>query len=171
MNDLPIGNLIEGPAERDAIHIAIAPVVAGEELEPGTHVGFDENGLAVTFKSKSIGVVDPFLKYPVEKGQKFWLFLYPKTVTNLRHDWSHPAFKNEPTSGSISMGWLQHFAELHQMTYNDLMAAVEKYVSDGCSVAVIEDDFKQWETPDEFWVHYKAVTGKDGEGNFFGCCV
>jgi hypothetical protein len=23
--------------------------------------------------------------------------------------------------------------------------------------------------PDEFWVHYAAVTGKKGEGSFFSC--
>lgn len=32
MSELNIGKIIEGEAARDAIHIAVAPVVAGEHL-------------------------------------------------------------------------------------------------------------------------------------------
>lgn len=171
MSELNIGKIIEGEAARDAIHVAVAPVVAGEALEPGMHVAFDENGTVVPSPGNRIGIVDPFLRSGVEKGQKFYLFLYPKTVTNLRHDWAHPAFRNEPSAASVSMGWLQHFAELHKMTYNDLMEAVKRFVDGGCSFATIEDEFREWETPPEFWIHYMAVTGQKGDGNFFGCCI
>lgn len=42
-----------------------------------------------------IGIVDPFLGRPVNIGERFWVVLDPASVTNLRHDWDHPAFPAE----------------------------------------------------------------------------
>lgn len=36
---LGIGQIIATEQFRDAIHVAVAPVVAGEQLHPGDHVG------------------------------------------------------------------------------------------------------------------------------------
>lgn len=78
-------------AMRDAIHIAMAPVVAAERLQPGQHIGLLDDGRACA-SDKPIGIVDPFLVDAVLPGHRLWLFLYPGTVTSLRHDWTHPAF-------------------------------------------------------------------------------
>jgi len=94
-----LGRLIEdGDRRRDAIHVAVAPVTASERLAPGQHVGLpgeDDPELAGPGEPP-VGIVDPFLAAPVEKGQRFWLFLYPGTVTGLRHVWTHPAFGAAP---------------------------------------------------------------------------
>lgn len=94
MNYVP--NLGETPAQdarRDAVHVAVAPVIAGESLKPGQHVGMIY-GKAISgpVVGGTIGVVDPFLETDIECGQQFWLFLYPNSVTSLRHVWSHPSF-------------------------------------------------------------------------------
>lgn len=86
-----VGKLLTGSEGRDAIHFALAPIAAGVPLEPGQHVGLFSDGTAKP-TSPHIGIVDPFLRSPVERGQRFWLFLYPNTITGLRHVWTHPAF-------------------------------------------------------------------------------
>ena len=93
---LPIGRLITDPlAGRDAVHVAIAPTTAACELRPGQHV--DQHGRPEGPGAVPVGIVDPFLREPVAAGQRFWLFLYPNTVTSLRHEWTHPAFQtNSP---------------------------------------------------------------------------
>lgn len=97
-----LGELCSEDARRDCVHVAVAPVVAGMDLDPGWKVRLDAKGEAIcdswltaTFGG-AIGVVDPFLKRQVKKGETFWLFLYPNTITGLRHVWTHDAFKPKP---------------------------------------------------------------------------
>jgi hypothetical protein len=85
----PIGTVDFDWTGRDAVHVAIVPTVASEKLFPGQHVGAD----GARSIAGAVGIVDPYLRHPVEKGQTFFLFLYPGSVTSLRHVWTHPAFK------------------------------------------------------------------------------
>ena len=86
--------IVDGERRRDAVHVAVAPVTAVERLAPGAHVGFvSANDRERVGTSRTpIGVVDPFLQEEVQPGERFWLFLYPNSVTSLRHVWTHPAF-------------------------------------------------------------------------------
>lgn len=116
MSELQPGRLIPAGSipDRDAIHVAVAPVEVedfdsderwgqpgGGGLPPGTHVGLTRDrswgDLPIVTadpeqRGELIGVIDPFLTVPVRHGQRCWLYLYPNTVTNLRHDWTHPSF-------------------------------------------------------------------------------
>jgi hypothetical protein len=95
-----IGELCRDDARRDAIHFAVAPVEADMDLRPGDHVGVTQG--RASRDATPIGIVDPFFKGEVKKGQRFWLFLYPNTITSLRHVWTHPAFSpNAPVKGEV----------------------------------------------------------------------
>lgn len=90
-----VGSLLDGTEGRDAVHFALAPMTTDEWLKPGQHVGLLDKR-RVSSRAPSVGIVDPFLKEPVQPGQRFYLFLYPGTVTGLRHVWTHPAFAPKP---------------------------------------------------------------------------
>lgn len=86
-----VGKLITTPQTRDAIHIAIAPVQAGETLYPGEHIK-RLDGKWFIDSAKSGAVVDPFLQDRVQPHEWFFVFLKPGTITSLRHEWTHPDF-------------------------------------------------------------------------------
>lgn len=95
-----LGKIIE-PGEhavRDAVHIAVIPVTAEHDISPGTAVAVfhkpEVGWEAYSVIEGEVGIVDPFLKDNVKKGEKFWLFLLPNTVTSLRHYWTSPNFTN-----------------------------------------------------------------------------
>ena len=90
-NSIQLGKLVpEGENRRDAVHVAIAPVVAKQLLFPAMHVGIDGSK-----DLPHVGIVDPYLRGSVHKGETFWLCLYPGTITSMRHVWSHPEFQRQ----------------------------------------------------------------------------
>jgi uncharacterized protein (TIGR02996 family) len=68
-------------AGRDAVHVAVIPMIALQDLTPGQRL----RG----------GVADPFRQGVIAKGDRYWLCLYPGTVTSLRHVWTAPGFAEE----------------------------------------------------------------------------
>lgn len=174
-NPPKVGEIIRGEAHRDAIHVAVAPMVAAHELQPGDHVSFI--GLGDTNKmgrgDAPIGIVDPFLRNPVRAGETFYLFLYPGTITSLRHEWTHPVIQArklfDPNKESIA--WLTAAAEDFKLSFEEMMQAAKNHIEHG-----------EWlttglETPDIdmdlFWMHYEKVTGErvkaKDKTTFFSC--
>lgn len=86
--------ILDGDRRRDAVHFAVAPVIAEERLTPGQHVGLTRaDSLEYAGPvGRHLGIVDPFLGAPVEARERFWLLLYPNSITSPRHIWSHPEF-------------------------------------------------------------------------------
>lgn len=172
---LGLGHIITTHQERDAIHVAVAPVVAGQTLTPGEHVGITADKAYPT--GKKIGVVDPFLKRDVPPGAVFWLFLYPGSITSLRHEWAHPAFTaNAPTlPKSDSEKWMRNWAE-RNIQYGYGYAEIDaegKYkfaLQMGHDMSVGPNESAADEVNSEWWNHWEELTGEKGQRDeYFSC--
>jgi hypothetical protein len=178
-----LGTIIDEEQARDAIHLAVEPVIAAHNMEAGAHVGLLDDGRASEFASKHLGIVDPFLTDGVVAGERFWLIVYPRQITSLRHVWAHPDFPEAPDVAlapkySASEQWIRNFADSVSLHYDVLMEGAERWVSTHdniwggeylCFGGLLEGE----SVPDEFWVHYDAVTGSTTpeakRGSFFTC--
>ena len=114
--------------QKDAVHVAIISVEAGQYLNPGAHVELKNDKAFAKdphsdFEFKAVGIVDPFLKNGIKKGENFYLCLYPETVTGMRHEWNHPAFDE---TASIK-DQLQKIALEYHIDYNHLIEACEAF--------------------------------------------
>lgn len=174
-NPPKIGHIITGEAHRDAIHIAVAPMVAAHELTAGEHVSFvgqgDTNQMGRG--AAPIGIVDPFLTSPVRAGESFYLFLYPGTITSLRHEWTHPVIQArkmfDPNKESIA--WLTAAAENFELSYEEMIQAAYNHIQNGDWLTT------GFDTPDIdmdlFWYHFEKVTGQrvadKDKTTFFSC--
>lgn len=93
MNEFKIGQLQDPVKFKDAVHVAIASVAAGQYLKPGEKIMLDLHNRAIQASSGlAIGIVDPFLNTQVCPGEWFLLWLNPSTATKLHHHWEHPSF-------------------------------------------------------------------------------
>jgi len=173
MSDIKLGKLIDGPAFRDAIHIAVVAVTSDEELEPGTHVGLVEGSVNKVqhlnaLYGTEIGIVDPFLKSAIKPGQRFWLVLYPQTITSLRHEWTHPAFHAVEKANAEK--WLADFAERNDLTVEELIQGARNWVEKG-HFGYLTNGID--EVPGAFWEHFEQVTGvpvpQDQRADHFSC--
>lgn len=170
MKDLEIGKLITMEVQRDAIHLAVAPVTATETLEPGQPICFALAGNVEMVRlagwKDAIGIVDPFLNVRIKKGESCWMFLKPNTITSLRHEWAHPAF--DGNEKGIAEFWMRDFAQEIQMPYEEVIA--------GAKLGRITLGF---DTPDiayeerhKFWHYFEVITGikkDDHDENIFSC--
>ena len=138
-----------------------------------------------------LGIVDPFLNARfVEKGEKFWIYLYPMTITSLKHLWTHPDFETvkvvrkmrrgkvvevpvtpEPTTpAEISKKWITDFAESYGEDFETFMYHAKDYLEHD-EYWVEGGRFEGDYVPEEFWDHYQMVTGTvvEKKGSFFSC--
>lgn len=186
--ELKLGQLILGEAHRDATHVAVAPVVAANNLLPGQRIGLLPDGRASQHVDWLLGIVDPFLTHAITEGQRFYLWLFPGTVTGMRHEWQHSAFqapqgqpqappaKPGPLDAAESVQWLTDFAGTVDRSYEQLMADCRGYLDHGDYVT--QYDSESWRdafygSEQVFWDHYERVTGTkvpvDDRGSPYSC--
>lgn len=161
-----LGQLITKHVGRDAIHIAIAPVQAGEDLYPGQRIKINQLKQAVQAEDwEYTAIIDPWLESDVLMGQWCWALLNPNTITALRHYWTHPDFpdlrNNEEKQQALE--WMNIFADDmgknsygREMTVEELLQAADKFLATG--------DYTSWGydteyISDEFWVNYEIIRG------------
>jgi hypothetical protein len=116
-----------------------------------------------------IGIVDPFLSADVLEGQRFFMLLYPQTITGLRHNWSHPAISQDGAGvGSGSEKWLRDFASEVDADYHEMMQVAASHCDKknrwGGDYLIEGGKWEGQSTPKEFWVHFHNVTGKKPDG-------
>lgn len=169
-----LGTIIKDTEKRDAIHIAVEPVKAGERLWPGDHVYLIDS---VAFRAnrfndtnQGVGIVDPFLESAVEQGQHFWLLVYPRQITSLRHVWEHPSFPNvtdeEVTnrpkiSKELAKEWLvKNLCDEDYANLDDYVVGILEGTAGYDGYLVTYGTNLSGDIPNEFWDYIEVYTGK-----------
>lgn len=175
---------------RDAIHLAVAPAIAGIPLRAGERVKF-EDGKAILADDDATGIVDPFITGMVRPGERFWFVVLPRTITSLRHVWSHPLFADEPASRyhadadehyvadrkAASEKWMREWAMVHMAAdyYGDRVSVGQDQAYAN-AIQAGEDHFvgpyeeARDHIDDEWWDHWETITGKRGDRDeYFRC--
>jgi hypothetical protein len=155
-----LGTIIDETAGRDAIHLAVEPIEAGEVLYPGQRVNLKDGKAYLVNRAKEVGIVDPFLSVAVYPGQRFWLVVNPRTITSLRHVWEHPAFPTGPkvdTRLEASKQWLTDYAHRLGISYDNLMRCAKNSEGEGY-ISTGDLDINE-RIDGAFYDHYEIVTG------------
>lgn len=176
------GLLPDEAGGRDAVHVAVVSAVSDVRLRPNQDVGVeitsgrDVKARPTSSTTEGVGKVDPYLSAIVEPGQRFWVYLYPRSITGLNHNWSHPAFPDakpgevyiSPAGKLVSEQWLRSFADQVYADYDEMMIGAK----DGLAHGYINFNTSSGgEIPSEFWVHYERVTGErvSDAPDYFSC--
>jgi hypothetical protein len=171
-----LGTFLQEGEKRDAIHLAVEPVIAGEKLRPGQHLVLrGGKAYACDKHSGAIGIVDPFLPWDASPGDRFWLVVLPRKITSLRHVWTHPDF---PVEQDLELGMSESERYIHDLA--EQVGFSYKRLMEGARAALEYDDYlvggndmQGVSTPPEFWDHYEKVTKEkvppNKRNNFFSC--
>lgn len=155
-----LGKLVTEDYERDAVHVAVIPVEAGEQMRAGTPVGVSD-GKAV-LDPPHVGVVDPFIgaDVKIQKGDRFWLMMNPGTVLSLRHEWTHPAIPSKsrpPLELTRSEIYLRAMADRLNTQFDRMIAEMS---ADDPGGHFGDDSYREYLQDDVFWDHLETYTGK-----------
>ncbi len=172
-DDIQLGKKITTPQQRDAVHVAIVPLIAGEDhLYPGQRFrlkyGTSNIAMCADYNDEdAVGIIDPFLENNahVRAGDQVWGMLFPNTVTCMRHHWQHPAFEaeNVEITDDEHELWLREFCDEWNFDFNDLISAGTS-TGDGRYVTARGKDLHSVVELGEdhalFWLHLEGYTGQ-----------
>ena len=169
------------------MHVAVFSATSETKVYPGQGVAVVTTGddTVVSPVGESVGIVDPFLSGVVMPGERFWVFLNPRTITALSHRWSNPAFEDvattytPPASKLASEKWLRDFCHTSDCPNYEVIMGRVALIADGQSGSNFDDDYMHFDNidahgkiPDEFWDHAEIVLGRPILGRkpaYFSC--
>lgn len=190
-----MGNLLPDDAGgRDAVHVAVFSARAPVKVYAGQHVGLvdaepvEHGDVVVSPLAAFIGIIDPFLIQGfANPGERFWVYLYPRTISALSHRWSHPAFEvadaarrvpsgkdhyATPTMALASERWLRDWCADHcELSYDRLMEAIKNDQFDEEYLTIYGED-ANGTIPGEIWGHVENVLGRrlpERKPTYFSC--
>lgn len=184
MSNVQLGQKITSAAERDAVHVALIPLVIGKEdyLHQGSlfRIKYGTHNVALRGHTRedSLGVIDPFLDEYLSEGDRCWGVLFPNMVTGMRHHWFHPAFDNVGVPKNIHESWLRDFACRWNFDWDELMAAATDTDEDWRYVVARGTDLHSkgelGEDHSLFWHHLEAFldrtfTDEEKDGMGWSC--
>jgi len=169
-----LGKTFKNTRNRDATHIAVLSVTSEGGLLPGQHIGFvpgskERVDLALPEDGwpDPLGIVDPLLTTPPKAGEWFWMWMYPGTITGLRHEWDHPALTGAPTAHKIvtAEAYMRHLADdmSDNVTYEDLLEAGDDWAIRGDhtreDTESYQDVYSDFSEGGDFWKYYQIIRG------------
>lgn len=191
-----MGNVLpEDAGGRDAVHVAVFSAFADSRLFPGEDIAIVEQGARDTKVTslrhaeideidRLVGIVDPFLRGAIEPGARFWVYLYPRTITALSHRWSHPSFEDTgsvyaaPSAKLASEQWLRDFVARTDCPGYEHVLFLASARADGCDdypdsdYLLVRGEDARGAIPSEFWDHIEIVLGRPIKGRraaYFTC--
>lgn len=181
-----LGTIHTKTEHRDAIHLAVEPVTAGQDLDPGDHIDVRDGIASYAAVGKGLGIVDPFLHRGPKKGQKFWFVMYPGRVHSLRHVWTHPAFpdvdgvvtEQTPTAKAAKKALdrakavIQEHADELELDYEEMLDKARQWIAHG-DYYTGGSEAEGHHIDEDFWQAWELVTGEevpeDKRYNFISC--
>lgn len=174
--DPVVGQKITGtkPVYRDALHVAIIPLVAGEDMSPGqkiklkspnTDIAVKYDPLKDNIHRDYIGVVDPMLHENVVMGERFYGFMKSGVVKGMRHHWDSNQF---PTAGlfikeeeeDVHYKYLKQHCESNSLNLEQFLETCQTDEDFMTTMRLEPDDYSM---DDVFWYHLEQYTGMEFE--------
>lgn len=171
MNEQLLGKLFNEKRYRDAVHVAILPVEAGEDIYPGQTVMVDAEQRAFPRnRGSAVGIVDPFLEGRIFKGQKCYVCLWPGSITSLRHQWVHPVLDQDLTQEEVAalekipsraeaVEYITTLGKQINKTYNEMLDVGDTWCLDQNWTYDNDEHYKIVDDWDHFWACYKVISG------------
>lgn len=165
-----LGTILKEDVLRDAIHLAIMPVITADEIYAGERVKLIYGTKNFVKQCGSgndyVGIIDPFLESYIPRGSRVWMFLRPNTIIGLRHEWTHPEVDNTHVPDNEHEAWLKSFACQWNFDYDTLISEASSHINSSYEHGItaqgvdLHSRSELGEDHDKFWQHMEALTGK-----------